>query len=261
MQNLSKIFINGGRQVPAFLDLNFEIATGEFFCILGPSGCGKTTLLRVIAGLEHAEGTLHIAPPSNGRALNFGMVFQEQGLFPWMTIRANIRFLLRYSAPRLSARESSAICTEYLEKVGLAPFAALYPHQVSGGMRQRISLARSFATEPDILLMDEPFVFVDYQTRLALHELVLKIWQDRAPTVVFVTHDIEEAVTLSDRILVLSAHPGKLRKIISVDFPRPRDVFELRKTPAFVERVNDLTQMMRAEILAIPPLEKLATPR
>jgi NitT/TauT family transport system ATP-binding protein len=210
---------------------------------VGPSGCGKTTLLRCIARLERpSRGALSVTD-----ARQLGMVFQEQGLFPWMTLRDNVRFLMRNSA-RVERDQVDAICNSLLDKVGLARFAQMYPHQVSGGMRQRVSLVRSFAVQPDVLLMDEPFVFVDFQTKIVLHELLLRIWQDTARTVVFVTHDIEEAVTLADRILVMSAHPGRAKAIVPVDLPRPRDVFELRKSDRYRAIVNEVMDLMRPDL-------------
>ncbi len=239
---MGKTFSARGGPVVAFDDLSFEIPRNEFFCIVGPSGCGKTTLLRCIARLEQpSRGVLRV-----NNVNQLAMVFQEHGLFPWMTLRDNVRFLMRNSA-RVARRDVDAICGSLLDKVGLARFADLYPHQVSGGMRQRVSLIRSFAVQPDVLLMDEPFVFVDFQTKLVLHELLLRIWQDAARTVVFVTHDIEEAVTLADRILVLSPHPGRAKALLDVNLPRPRDVFELRTSERFRAVVTDVMDVMRAD--------------
>ena len=164
-----------------------------------------------------------------------------------MTLRENVRFLVRNSA-RVERAHVDDICNALLENVGLTRFAELYPHQVSGGMRQRVSLARSFAVQPDVLLMDEPFVFVDFQTKIVLHELLLRMWQETARTVVFVTHDIEEAVTLADRILVLSAHPGHTKAIVNVELPRPRDVFELRKSERYRSVVNEVMDLMRPDL-------------
>lgn len=246
--HLRKVFTTRGDSVVAFDDISFDIRRNEFFCIVGPSGCGKTSVLRCLAGLEPpTSGTLRIDEPAH-RA----MVFQEQALFPWMSLRENVRFLMR-SSTRIAAERIEADCDALLSRVGLAQFAQLYPHQVSGGMRQRVSLIRSIAVQPDILLMDEPFVFVDFQTRLALHELLLSIWQEQARTVVFVTHDIEEAVTLADRILVMSSHPGRVKTLIDVNLPRPRDVFALRKTPQFGTLVGDILDLLRAEQHATTP--------
>ena len=244
---LGKTFFRKKQQTIAYENLNFHIRQGEFFCILGPSGCGKTSLLRTIAGLEAAtSGELNIQPLDSSKPSSIGMVFQEHGLFPWMTIRNNIRFLLENNA-HMVGYDLDAIVNEFVHLVGLTKFADYFPHQLSGGMRQRVSIARSFANEPDILLMDEPFVFLDYQTRCALHGLLLEIWQRKKKTLVFVTHDIEEAVFLADRVLVMSAHPGTVKTIIDISLPRPRDFLTLRKLPAYQNQVNELMELLRAE--------------
>lgn len=201
-------------------------------------------MLRCIAGLDApTSGTLHIEQD----ATQLAMVFQEQALFPWMSVRENVRFLMHNSA-RVARDQIDTLCDTLLQKVGLQAFAQLYPHEISGGMRQRVSLIRSFAVQPDVLLMDEPFVFVDFQTKLVLHELLLRIWQDAARTVVFVTHDIEEAVTLADRILVMTRHPGRAQGLYEVNLPRPRDAFALRKTPEFTALVNTLMDAMHDDL-------------
>lgn len=243
---LGKVFRSKGRETVAYQDLTFEIHPGEFFCIVGPSGCGKTTLLRTLAGLEtHSSGHLEIKPANGSAAPSVGMVFQEHGLFPWMSLRNNVRFLLEDN-PRLAGRDVDAACDRCLAKVGLSAFAHYYPHQVSGGMRQRVSVARSFATEPDILLMDEPFVFLDYQSRLALQQQLLQIWEETRKTVAFVTHDIEEAILLADRVLVLSAHPGRLQGLLEIDLPRPRDFATIRKLPAYVDHVERISSLLQS---------------
>jgi len=245
--HLSKIFSRKEQKTIAYENLNFQIRQGEFFCILGPSGCGKTSLLRTIAGLETAtSGELNIQSQDTSRSPDIGMVFQEHGLFPWMTTRNNIRFLLENNI-HMAGRNPDVIVDEFINLVGLTKFADYFPHQLSGGMRQRISIARSFANEPDILLMDEPFVFLDYQTRCALHGLLLEIWQHKKKTLVFVTHDIEEAVFLADRVLVMSAHPGTVKTIIDINFPRPRDFLALRKLSVYQNQINELMELLREE--------------
>jgi len=245
--HLSKTFFRKEQQTIAYENLNFQIRQGEFFCILGPSGCGKTSLLRTIAGLESAtSGELNIQPLGSAKPGNIGMVFQEHGLFPWMTTRNNIRFLLENNAHMVN-RDLDAIVNEFINLVGLTTFADYFPHQLSGGMRQRVSIARSFANEPDLLLMDEPFVFLDYQTRCALHGLLLEVWQRKKKTLVFVTHDIEEAVFLADRVLVMSAHPGTVKSIIDINLPRPREFLTLRKLPAYQNQVSDLMELLSEE--------------
>jgi len=243
----SRTFFRKEQQTIAYENLTFQIAQGEFFCILGPSGCGKTSLLRTIAGLETAtSGELNIQPLNSSRPATIGMIFQEHGLFPWMTARHNIRFLLENNA-HMAGRDLDAIVNEFINLVGLTKFADYFPHQLSGGMRQRISIARSFANEPDILLMDEPFVFLDYQTRCALHGLLLEIWQHKKKTLVFVTHDIEEAVFLADRVLVMSPHPGTIKTIVDINLPRPREFLALRKLSAYQDKVSELMELLRGE--------------
>jgi NitT/TauT family transport system ATP-binding protein len=245
-KQLGKVFRSRGRETIAYQDLTFNVRQGEFFCILGPSGCGKTSLLRTLAGLETPDrGELSINTVASS-APEIGMVFQEHGLFPWMSLRNNVRFLLENN-PCLSGRDLDAICDDYLAKVGLSAFSHYYPHQTSGGMRQRVSIARAFANAPNILLMDEPFVFLDYQTRLGLQQLLLGIWNESHKSVVFVTHDIEEAVLLADRIMVMSAHPGRLKTFVDIDLPRPRDVLAVRKQPAYRDYVDDILALLQQE--------------
>jgi NitT/TauT family transport system ATP-binding protein len=245
-RQLGKSFFNGEKETCAYQDLSFDVRPGEFFCILGPSGCGKTSLLRTFAGLESpSSGELQIAAGGNAAA-DIGMVFQEHGLFPWMTLRNNIRFLLQNN-PAMVDRDCDAITDDYLAKVGLSRFAQHYPHQASGGMRQRISIARAFANAPDILLMDEPFVFLDFQARLSLQQLLLSIWAEAKTTVVFVTHDIEEAVLLADRILVMSAHPGRIKTLLDIELERPRDAIAVRKSVKFHGYVDDILSLLQEE--------------
>ena len=248
VEGLTRTFHHHRHQLTAYADINLAIPAGEFFCIVGPSGCGKSSLLRAIAGLDQpTSGTLHIAPRPGEASARIGMVFQEHGLFPWMTLKQNIRFLLRNNR-QFDRRDIDRISDDYLHKVGLSGFASFYPHQVSGGMRQRVSLARSFANAPDILLMDEPFVFLDYQTRLTLHELLLSIWRESGKTVIFVTHDIDEAVLLADRVMMMSRQPGRIKKIRSIDLPRPRDPFAIRNDAGYIACVNEIGWSIQEEL-------------
>jgi NitT/TauT family transport system ATP-binding protein len=249
VDKLGKRFVNDTQELVAYQDISFQVAQGELYCIVGPSGCGKTTLLRTIAGLETPSGgSLQIHAKQNNR-VQIGMVFQGQGLFPWMSVYANIAFLLSNN-PKFNKSDISRITSDYLNKVGLTGFAQLYPHQLSGGMRQRVSIARSFATDPEILLMDEPFVFLDYQTRQTLQELLLELWQQTNKTIVFVTHDIEEAVLLADRIMVMTAHPGRIKRIIVNEISRPRDVVTVRKQAPYLRHVDEVAKLVREEIVA-----------
>jgi NitT/TauT family transport system ATP-binding protein len=244
--NLSKAFRNPrtGQVIPAIQDLSIEIRAGEFICILGPSGCGKTTLLNCLAGfIQPDEGAiLKDDRPIDGPAPDRGMVFQEYGLFPWFTVEQNILFGPRMRGfPRTELRE---IARRYVELVNLRGFERHYPFELSGGMKQRVSLARALANDPEVLLMDEPFGALDAQTRETMQEELLRIWERDRKTCVFITHSIAEAVYLADRVVVLSARPGRLKRIVSVDIPRLRD----RSSAAFFEYYREADAVLREEI-------------
>jgi NitT/TauT family transport system ATP-binding protein len=197
---------------------------------VGPSGCGKTTLLRLVAGLiEPTRGTIEFGATTTNGAIRTAMVFQEHGLFPWMSVVDNVAFGLERE--RLARESRRARAREFIERVGLARFADSYPHELSVGMRQRVGIARAFVANPQILLMDEPFGSLDAQTKLVLQEELLRLWTVRQKAVVYVTHDIEEAVLLGDRILVMSGRPGRVREEIHVPISRPRDLLD-RDRPA-----------------------------
>jgi NitT/TauT family transport system ATP-binding protein len=254
IRGLTKRFAVRGKTVEALAGINLDIRAGEFFCIVGPSGCGKTTLLRIVAGLERrTAGVIQIAPNSNGdvadrsKPIN-SMVFQEQSIFPWMTVRKNIAFGLK--AQGLSREKRTKIADAYIEKVGLGGFANALPHQLSGGMKQRVSIARAFATDPDILLMDEPFAALDEQTKLVLQEELVRIWEETRKTVIYVTHSIDEAIVLADRILVMSARPGRIKDIIEIGpiFPRPRHVQNVKSSPRFGELFGHVWELLRDEV-------------
>ncbi len=219
--NLIKEFSTREEDLVALKDLSFSIYQGEFVCMVGPSGCGKSTLLRIIAGLiPKTSGELHINTQNKHRPQT-AMVFQDQGLLPWMTVLDNASLGLEMQG--LGKKESHALAREFLNKVGLKEFLEVYPHTLSGGMRQRVAISRSFLADPEILLMDEPFGMLDAQTRIVMQEELLSIWQERQHTVLYITHDIEEAIYLGDRILVMSGRPSRLLEDIPIDFARPRD--------------------------------------
>jgi NitT/TauT family transport system ATP-binding protein len=199
--------------------VSLEIAHGEFFMIVGPSGCGKTTLLRILAGLDSpTSGTIDIETPHSNRPVN-SMIFQGDSIFPWMTVWNNAAYGLRMRrVPKPLIKE---VVGHYLARTGLTRFAEYYPHQLSGGMRQRVSIARAFANDPEILLMDEPFSALDAQNKLLLQEELLRIWEEHKKTVVFITHSVDEAVFLGDRIMVMTAQPGKVKTFVSVPLARP----------------------------------------
>lgn len=205
-------------------NLSFQAADGEFVVIVGPSGCGKTTLLRVIAGLiQPTSGTLAFKGwPGPDTPPRRSMVFQEQGLFPWMTVLENTSFGLEMQ--RVSRADSQRQAMYFLEIMGIDEFANSFPHELSGGMRQRVAIARAFISDAPILLMDEPFRALDAQTRLVLQEELLRIWQKHHKLVFYITHDIDEAILLGDRVLVMSGRPGHIREEVPITFPRPRDL-------------------------------------
>ena len=214
-------------------EVSFSVAEGEFCCIVGPSGCGKTTLLRAIAGLDDPDsGSILVGrDPVTGPGLDRGMVFQEYALFPWRTVRGNIRFGL--DRPACDCSDCEARVRELIDLVGLDGFEDAYPKELSGGMKQRVGIARALAPDPEILLMDEPFGSVDARTRDRLHAELLDIWTHTGGTVVFVTHDIDEAVTLADRVVVMNADPGSVQSTFSIDLERPRE----RTSRDFVDHV------------------------
>jgi NitT/TauT family transport system ATP-binding protein len=246
IRGLRKWFATRFGRIEALGSLDLEVGNGELCVLVGPSGCGKSTLLRILAGLETAsEGTVDVSRSQGGRPLT-AMVFQEPSALPWLTVRANVAYGLRMQG--VEARSRDAIVDRYLEKVGLSAFARAYPYQLSGGMKQRVSVARAFATDPEILLMDEPFGSLDEQTRLILQGELLRLFEETRKTILFVTHSIDEALTLGDRVVVMSAAPGRILRDIPVPFPRPREIVALRGDPAYgrhVARIWDLLGLGR----------------
>jgi NitT/TauT family transport system ATP-binding protein len=232
----------------ALSGVSLSVEQGEFLAVVGPSGCGKTTLLRVIGGLERpSQGAVRLTQ-SDPRRPAYGMVFQDGGLFPWMSVLENIAYGLRMRGQRGKKRYERALY--WMGRVGLSRFADAFPHQLSGGMRQRVGLARAFALNPEVLLMDEPFAALDAQNRLLLQETLLELWQETDSTVIFVTHSIEEALTLSDRVVMLSARPGRLLKEMAVHFPRPRDSMSVRLHPDFATYTAAIWDVLGQEVKA-----------
>ena len=247
IEQLGKVFQARNGRVEALRDVNLVIPNGQFCCIVGPSGCGKTTLLRILAGLEeHTEGRLELAHHDQSKPLN-SMVFQEQSVFPWMTVDDNVAYGLKMRG--VTGKACREVVDYYVDKVGLSAFRRAYPHQLSGGMKQRVSVARAFANDPEILLMDEPFAALDEQNKTLLQEELLKIWEESKKTVVFITHSIDEALILGDRVVVMTAHPGTIKADISVGFPRPRRVYELKAEPAFGELAYNVWSHLRDEVM------------
>jgi NitT/TauT family transport system ATP-binding protein len=248
LQNLTKSFNTAGGVVTALDNVSLDIPTGCFFMIVGPSGCGKTTLLRILAGLEApTSGSVKVSAPAANRPAN-SMVFQGDSLFPWMTVFENAAYgLTLRNRPK---GEIADTVGHYLNRIGMTKFSKAYPHQLSGGMRQRVSIARAFANDPDILLMDEPFSALDEQNKLLLQEELLRIWDETRKTVLFITHSVDEAVTLGDRIMIMTAQPGRAKQIIDVPFERPREVLSLRARPAYGELVYSIWGQLRDEVQA-----------
>jgi NitT/TauT family transport system ATP-binding protein len=232
--------------VPAVGGVSLDVAERELVCIVGPSGCGKTTLLRVLAGLEKpTAGIAHVHGDDPNRP-DIGMVFQGAGLFPWMTVEENVAYGLRLRGVTTSQR--MATVRRWISEIGLENFAGAYPSQLSGGMQQRVGLARAFAYDPEVLLMDEPFGALDAQTRLILQQTLLEQWERNSKTVVFVTHSIEEALTLGDRLFVMSARPGRLLHEVIIPFERPRDAADLRTDPRFSALFAEVWSVLRDEV-------------
>ncbi|HEX4884031.1 MAG TPA: ABC transporter ATP-binding protein [Casimicrobiaceae bacterium] len=247
---LSRTFASTGQgSTVALQATDLDVAENDFVTILGPSGCGKSTLLRIVAGLDHPTtgevllDGVRIGAPGADR----GMVFQSYTLFPWLTVLDNVCFGLRERG--LKRAEQVEVAREFIDRVGLAAFANHYPKQLSGGMQQRTALARALANRPRMLLMDEPFGALDHQTRELMQELLLGIWERERKTVLFVTHDIDEAVFMGGRVVVMTARPGRIKSDRIVPFGHPRH-YSLKTTPEFGRVKADLTEELRAEVLA-----------
>jgi NitT/TauT family transport system ATP-binding protein len=231
VSKLHKNFDTDGNSMVALKDINFCTHRREFLCVVGPSGCGKSTLVRILAGLEeHSAGdVLLLGQPVTGPGSDRGMVFQGYTLFPWLTVKKNVMFGLEVNGH--GKLESDREAMQWLQLVGLEKFADAYPHQLSGGMKQRVAIVRALANQPRILLMDEPFGALDAQTRCRMQAHLLEIWRKIDITIVFITHDLDEAIFLADRILVLSAHPGQIQELIEVPVPRPRSIAQIVSAP------------------------------
>ncbi|BCO08975.1 ATP-binding protein [Desulfolithobacter dissulfuricans] len=247
LEHLGKVFRSGDTSVTALEDITLDISEGEFAVVVGPSGCGKSTLLNIVAGLERETSGQALI---NGRRIegpgaDRGMVFQSYTLFPWLSVRKNVEFGLRIKG--LPAVERAEIARRYLHLVGLEDFENSLPKSLSGGMKQRTAIARVLANNPDMLLMDEPFGALDAQTRLQLQDLLLDIWRKERATILFITHDIDEAILLADTIHIMSSRPGRIIKSITVDIPRPRD-HRVTVLPGFTAIKKEIMEMLWAEI-------------
>jgi NitT/TauT family transport system ATP-binding protein len=246
LENLTKTYSRGG--VVALREINLEVQANESLCILGPSGCGKTTLLRILGCLISRDcGEILVdGEPVNAPRPDVAMVFQHFGLFPWKSLEENIGYGLRLrGTPKGEIQE---IVGRYIQLMGLKGFEKSYPYQLSGGMQQRAGLARALAVKPSLLLMDEPFGSLDAQTREMMQEELLRILEGEKQTMIFVTHSIDEAILLGDRIVVMSCRPGRIREILSVNIPRPRKIISVRAHPSYFELRNSIWEMLKQDL-------------
>ncbi len=250
IQGVSRVFTSPkGQPTQALTPVNLEVRENDFVTVLGPSGCGKSTLLRIVAGLDQPTTgqVLLDGAPVQGPGADRGMVFQSYTLFPWLTVEQNIRFGLRERGmPEHAQKERAGY---FIAKVGLRGFEQHFPKQLSGGMQQRTAIARALANDPKILLLDEPFGALDNQTRVLMQELLLGIWESAQKTVLFVTHDIDEAIFMANRVAVFSARPGRIKTELAVDFPHPRH-YTIKTSPEFMALKAQLTEEIRAEAMA-----------
>ena len=248
IENVSRVFpgVRGGAPVTALQPTTLAVPENDFITLLGPSGCGKSTLLRIVAGLDRPSGgrVLLDGREVTGPGPERGMVFQSYTLFPWLTVAQNIAYGLVERG--IAVAEQRGIVEHYLGRMGLTGFAGHWPKQLSGGMQQRVAIARALANDPAILLLDEPFGALDNQTRALMQELLLGIWERDRKTVVFVTHDIEEAIFLASRVLVMTARPGRIKAEVPVELPHPRD-YRVKTTPEFTALKARLTEEIRQE--------------
>lgn len=249
IQNVVKSFEVREGTFDAVRDLSLEVEDQQFVCIVGPSGCGKSTLLRMLGGLEtETSGTIEVAHEDPSRPLS-AMIFQEESVFPWLTVEQNAAYGLKVTG-LWKGHESQDRVDYFLEKTGLIDYRSFRPHQLSGGMKQRLSVARAFAVNPEVLLMDEPFAALDEQNKLLLQEELGRLWEEFRTTVVFITHSIDEAVLLGDRVAVMSSAPGRIMNMTQVPFDRPRDLVQLRSNSEYVRIVNEVWEHLRREVIA-----------
>ncbi len=248
IDNVKKIYNSRNGEMIALNGVNLDIHENEFICVVGPSGCGKSTLLNILAGLDkQTEGEVLVeGKPVNGPSGERGVVFQQYALFPWLTVRKNIAYGLHNK--KLPKEEIDKLVEKYVHMVALEDFLDSYPKELSGGMKQRVALARAYAMNPSLLLMDEPFGALDAQTRAQLQADLLELWEEENKTCFFITHDVEEAVLLAQRVIVMSARPGRINKIVDVDIPYPRTQ-KTRLSARFTELKNDIWATVYNEYL------------
>ena len=247
-EHVRKEFRQGRQEILALADVTMGVRANEFITIVGTTGCGKSTLLNIVAGLEQPSGGLLTidGKPVAGPGLDRGMVFQTYSLFPWQTVVRNVEFGLGKKG--MGRKERREVARQHIDMVGLSGFEHAYPAQLSGGMQQRVAIARALAYDPSLLLMDEPFGALDAQTRGLMQELLLRIWEQHKTTVLFITHDVDEAIFLADRLYVMTARPGRIKSEISVELARPRP-YELQTAPEFIVIKREVMQLIREESL------------
>lgn len=238
-----------GKAYTAIRDINLTVAPGEFVAVVGPTGCGKSTTLSLISGLERSsEGSVQVmGKPVQGIDSRIGYVFQTDAVFPWKSVLSNVATGPLFRGQRKA--EALERAHDWIARVGLSGFENHYPHQLSGGMRKRVALAQTFINEPQILLMDEPFSALDVQTRTMMEDELLQMWSSISASVIFVTHDLEEAISLADRVCVLTAGPATVKGIYTIDLPRPRNVAEIRFEPRFVQLYHEIWEDLRNEVI------------
>ena len=250
IDNVRKVFNTRNGEMVALNGVSLDIHDNEFICVVGPSGCGKSTLLNIIAGLsEPTSGKVYCdGKEVTGTGTERGVVFQQYALFPWLTVKKNVMFALEMRGVKGKAAEEEAM--KYLEMVDLAKFADHYPKELSGGMKQRVAIARAYAAEPEVLLMDEPFGALDAQTRTQLQTELLETWEKKRKTCFFITHDVEEAIILAQRVIIMSARPGRIKDIVDINIPYPRTQ-ETKMTPEFMELKNHIWGQVYQEYLEV----------
>ena len=250
IDNVKKVYQTRNGEMTALNGVNLDIKENEFICVVGPSGCGKSTLLNIIAGLDTpTSGAVYIdGKKIEGTGTERGVVFQQYALFPWLTVLKNVMFGLKLQGK--SDAEEKEIAMKYIKMVQLEDFVNHYPKELSGGMKQRVAIARAYAVKPEVLLMDEPFGALDAQTRTQLQTELLKTWESERKTCFFITHDVDEAIILAQKVIVMSARPGRIKEIVDIDIPYPRDQ-ETKMSPRFMELKNHIWSQVYQEYLEV----------
>lgn len=250
IENVNKIYDSRKGKVVALNNINMDIMENEFITVVGPSGCGKSTLLNIIAGLiEPTSGAIYCdGKEVHGTGIERGVVFQQYALFPWLTVKGNVEFGLKIQG--VDKKKAEAIALKYIDMVDLSDFVDHYPKELSGGMKQRVAIARAYAVNPSVLLMDEPFGALDAQTRTQLQEELLHTWEKEQKTCFFITHDVDEAIILGQKVVIMSARPGEISEIVDIDIPYPRNQ-ETKMTPEFLEVKNYIWSRVYKQYLEV----------